>query len=135
MVAPQRITAEDRFEMVPPVVASAATAYQRARALEKEHLALMARHDLLADWTDEVRTTVLGARERIHEAREAREQFRHQVRRFVVTLRSAGDPMPAVLRHTRSMILLLENTGSIEPDDGWLEAEVLEWAMEEYDAI
>ncbi len=102
MVSQQRATAEERFDVVPPVVASAATRYQYARA-------------------------------RIHEAREARGLFRGQVRTFVLTLRSAGEPLPAVLRHTRSMIQLLERVNAITPDDGWLEAEVLEWAIEEFE--
>ncbi len=134
MVSQQRATAEERFDVVPPIVASAATRYQYARALEKEHLALMAQHDLLAEWSSETRTTVLAARARIQEARQARDVFRGQVRTFVVTLRSAGEPLPAVLRHTRSMIQLLERANAITPDDGWLEAEVLEWAIEEFEA-
>jgi len=133
MVLPQRVTAAADFNMLPPVVASAAARYQRLKAIEKEHLALMARHNLLADWSDEVTATVLAARERIHEARAAREEFRAQVREFVQALRGANESLPSVLRHTRSMIHLLESTGAIAADDGWLEAEVLEWAIEEFD--
>lgn len=133
MVSPHRVTADDRFDVVPPVVATAATRYQCARAIEKEYLALMARHDLLTEWSNETRTTVLAARERIQDARTARDLFRGHVRTFVHTLRSAGEPLPAVLRHTRSMIQLLESASAITPDDGWLEAEVLEWAIEEFE--
>jgi hypothetical protein len=102
--------------------------------MEKEHLALMARHNLLIEWSDEVRSTVLRARERVHEARAARDRFRHEVRGFVLGLRGAGQPMPAVLRETRTLLRRLEACGAIVDDDGWLEAEVLEWAIEEYDA-
>jgi len=134
MVFPQRSVAEDTFQVVPPIVATAATAYQRARRIEKEQLALMARHDLLGDWSDDVRATVLEARARIHEARDARARFRAQVEQFVVALRAARDPLSAVLRHTRSMVQLLERAGAIDSDDGWLEAEVLEWAIETYES-
>jgi hypothetical protein len=133
MVLPQRAPADDSFDLISPVITTAATHYQRAREIEKEHLALMARHDLLGEWSEEVRQTVLTARERIQEARRSREHFRHQVTQFVVALRSAGEPLPAVLRHTRSMVQLLERCGAIEPDDGWLEAEILEWAIEDFE--
>jgi hypothetical protein len=132
MVSQQRATGQERFDVVPPVIASAATQYQYARAIEKEHLALMAQHDLLGEWSNETRTTVLTARTRIQEAREARDLFRGQVRTFVLALRSAGEPLPAVLRHTRSMIHLLERANAITPD-GWLEAEVVEWAIHEFE--
>lgn len=135
MVLPQRASAAADFSMVPPVISTAASRYQRFKDIEKEHLALMARHNLLADWSDETTAVVLAARERIHEARAAREQFREQVRELVVALRGAKEPLPAVLRHTRSMIQLLEANGAISCDDGWLEAEVLEWAIEEYETF
>jgi hypothetical protein len=132
MVLPQRARSDD-YSLVPREVAQAAQQYQRLKEIEQQHLALMARHNLLDDWTTEVRDTVLQARERIREARAARETFRAQVREFVVTLRSAREPLPAVLRHTRSMLELLEHSGAIQADGGWLEAEVLEWAIEEYE--
>jgi hypothetical protein len=136
MVFQQRAAAKsDAFSLVPPAVAEAAARYQRFREIEKEHLARMARHDLLKEWTAEVRATVLEARERIREARAARELFRQQVREFVCALRAASEPLPGVLRHTRSMLQVLETTGAIENDDGWLEAEVLEWAIEEFDNV
>ena len=135
MVLPQRATAEASFSVVPPVVTGAASRYQRLREVEKEHLALMSRHNLLADWTDEVTAVVLAARERIHEARAAREQFRDQVREFVRSMRDANESLPSVLRYTRSMMQLLESGGAITSDGGWLEAEVLEWAIEEYETF
>jgi len=133
MVLPQRARSDD-YGLVPREVAQAAQQYQRLKEIEQQHLALMARHNLLEDWTAEVRDTVLQARERIREARAARETFRAQVREFVITLRAAREPLPAVLRHTRSMLELLERSGAIQSDGGWLEAEVLEWAIEEYEA-
>jgi hypothetical protein len=95
----------------------------------------MARHNLLEEWSPEVRATVLEARAGIQAARAARDQFRRQVRDFVLTLRAAREPLPAVLRYTRSMLQILESGGSITAGDGWLEAEVLEWAIEEYESI
>jgi len=134
MVLQQRATADAWYNVIPPVLGDAARHYQRYREVEKEHLAQMARHNLLDDWSPEVRATVLEARERIHEAREAREQFRRQVRDFVLALHTAREPLPAVLRHTRSLLQLLERGGSIAAGDGWLEAEVLEWAIQEYES-
>ncbi len=136
MVPQQQATARsDEFSVVPPEVSGAAAQYQRFREIEAEHLALMARHNLLDDWTDDVRATVLAARERVREARVARSAFRVQVREFVLALRSTRASLPAVLRHTRVMIALLERAGAIRGDDGWLEAEVLEWAIEEYESL
>jgi hypothetical protein len=133
MVLPQRSTPGDEYGLVPREVAEAARRYQHFKEIEKEHLALMARHNLLLEWTAEVRSTVLEARERVREARAAREAFRAQVREFVLALRRVREPLPTVLRHTRSMLEMLERSGAIEPDGGWLEAEVLEWAIEEYE--
>jgi hypothetical protein len=133
MVHPQRTLAAEPFSVVPPVLAASATRYQRLRAIEKEHLALMARHNLLDDWSEEVTEIVLTAREHIQQAREARDTFRGQVGTFVVTLRDAGEPLTAALRHVRSMMVLLESCGALSPDGGWLEAEVLEWAIEDYE--
>ena len=58
--------------------------------------------------------------------------FRRHVCDSVVELRNAREPLPVVLRHLRRMIEFFEVAGIIEQDGGWLEAEVLEWAMEEY---
>lgn len=135
MVFQQRVSADSTtVNAIPPDVAFAASEYQRSREIEKEQLALMARHNLLNEWTPEVRATVLAARERIREARAAREQFRQQVREFVLTLRAAREPLSSVLRQTRAMVQLLERAGAIESDDGWLEADVLEWAIEDYES-
>jgi predicted RNA-binding Zn ribbon-like protein len=117
------------------MVAAAATRYQRFREIEQHHLERMARFNLLADWTTETRSVVLDARERIREARAAREDFRRLVREFVLALRSASEPLPVVLRQTRAMLQLLETSGALRSDDGWLEAEVLEWAIEEFETI
>jgi hypothetical protein len=130
--APARV---DEFAFVPIDVAVAATRYQTFREVESAHLALMAQHNLLDDWTADVRASVLAARERVREAREARAGFRDQVRDFVRALRTTHEPLPAALRHTRVMLQLLEGAGAIQSDDGWLEAEVLEWVMEDYDII
>ena len=118
---------------IPPAVAAAASEYQRSREVEKQQLALMAQHNLLNEWTAEVRATVLEARERIREARLARDHFRQQVREFVLALRAAHEPLSSVLRQTRTMVQLLESAGAIQSDDGWLEADVLEWAIEDYE--
>ena len=136
MVPQQHATARtDEFSVVPPEVAGAATRYQRLREVEAEHLALMAQHNLLDDWSADVRATVLDARERVREARAARADFRRQVSEFVLALRTTRTPLPAVLRHTRVMLQLLERSGAIHGDGGWLEAEVLEWAIEEYETV
>jgi hypothetical protein len=131
MVLPQRITAEESFPFVPPVLATAAGEYQRARAAESAQLALMARHNLDEEWTEDVRAIVLTARDRIHEAQAARERFRERVREFVIALRDAGDSASLVVHHTRSMIRLLESTGAVTSDGGRLETEVLAWASED----
>jgi hypothetical protein len=60
-------------------------------------------------------------------------RFRAQIREFVVALRMAREPLSSVLRHTRSMLQMLELSGALRGDGGWLEAEVLEWAIEEYE--
>ena len=133
MVLPQPAMASD-FQIVPPAVSGAAERYQRFKEIEKQHLALMAQHNLLDEWSEDVRATVLLARERVQEARAAREAFRLQVKEFVVALRTAGESLPTTLRHTRSMLQLLERSGAVTPDEGWLEAEVLEWAIEEFEA-
>ena len=133
-VPQQRAIAEvAEFSLVPPMVAAAATRYQRFREIEQHHLERMARCNLLADWTTEIRAVVLDARERIREARAAREDFRRLVREFVLAQRSASEPLPVVLRHTRAMLQLLETSGALRSDGGWLEAEVLEWAIEEFE--
>lgn len=134
MVLPQRVTTDETFQLVPPMLAAAATAYQRARAAELAQLAVMGRLDLREPWSEAVRSTVLLARGRIQDAQSARARFRDQVREFVVTLRDAGEPASSALRYTRSMICILESTCAIEADGGRTESEVLAWAIEDYES-
>jgi hypothetical protein len=134
-VQPQATAKVNEYSYVPPTVAAAATRYQTFRVIEAEHLALMARHDLSKDWTPEIRQIVFNAGDHVRQARDARQLFRAEVREFVVALRSAHEPLSAVLRHTRTMLQLLENAGALKEDGGWLEAEVLEWAIEEYENV
>ncbi len=133
MVHPQRATADDAYRYVSAELRQAASRYQQAREIEKEHLALMARHNLLVEWTDDVTAIVLAARERIHDARATRGEFRIRIREFVVAHRNENEPLSAVLRSARSMVQGLESTGAVAPDGGWFEAEVLEWAIEFYE--
>ncbi len=114
-------------------IQSAATKYQHARALEKEQLAMMAQLNLLADWTDDVRLSVLEARQCIKDAQLARVTFRGAVRGYVTQLRGTREPLSAVLRRVRSIVQQLEYVGAIIADDGWLEADVVEWAIEDYE--
>src|SRR5262249_24609553 len=114
-------------------IAAAATRYQAFREVEAEHLALMAKIDLSREWTSEVRQVVFNAGDRIRHARDARLLFRAHVREFVLSLRRSREPLSAVLRQTRSMLQLLEASGALRGDGGWLEVEVLEWAIEEYE--
>ena len=119
--------------LLPPSLASAATRYQRERETEGKHLALMARHNLLDNWTPDVQATVLAAREHVRAARVAREAFRAHVREFVLGLRTERQTLPSVLRQTRALVLGLQASGAIHDDGGWLEAEILEWAIEDYE--
>ncbi len=131
--AQRATTAVNEYSLVPAEIAAAASCYQGMKEVESVHLAEMARHNLLLEWTDEVRMVVLDAREHVRATRDARSTFRMLVREFVHALRDAREPLSAVLRHTRVMVQLLERSGAIRADDGWLEAEVLEWAIEEYE--
>jgi hypothetical protein len=119
--------------VVPPDIAAAATRYQAFREIEAEHLALMSTFDLSREWSAEIRQIVFNAGDHIRHARDARLHFRAQVRDFVLALRRAREPLSAVLRQTRSMLQLLETSGALRGDGGWLEVEVLEWAIEEYE--
>ncbi len=121
------------YALVPSDVAAAATRYQAFREVEAEHLAAMARYNLALEWTPEVRQVVFNAGDHIRHARDARLAFRHQVREFVLALRRAREPLSAVLQRTRSLLQMLETQGALRGDGGWLEAEVLEWAIEEYE--
>ena len=121
------------YTLVPPEVGAAATRYQAFREIEAEHLALMARYNLALEWTPEVRQVVFNAGDHIRHARDARIAFRRQVREYVLALRRAREPLSAVLQRTRGLLHLLETQGALRGDGGWLEAEVLEWAIEEYE--
>jgi hypothetical protein len=121
------------YSLVPTDVAAAATRYQAFREIEAEHLALMARYNLALEWTPEVRQVVFNAGDHIRHARDARAAFRTMVREFVLSLRHAREPLSTVLQRTRSLVHLLETQGAVRGDGGWLEAEVLEWAIEEYE--
>ncbi|MEP6494361.1 MAG: hypothetical protein ABJF01_16880 [bacterium] len=135
MVPQQSAFARDsEIAFVPSDVADAATRYQNFREIEAQYLAHMARHNLSLEWSAEVRATVIEARDHVRAAREARVKFREQIRRFVVGLRVAKEPLSAVLRHMRTMIEALERSGAIHSDGGRFEAEVLEWAIEEYES-
>jgi len=135
MVLPQRVTAEESFQLVPPVLATAVAVYRRVRVAERAQLALMGQQSLDEEWTEGVRATVLLARQRIVETEQARAQLRDRVRDFVVALRDAGESASAVVRHTRSVIRVLESNGAVEPDDDQLGTELLVWATEAYEAL
>jgi len=87
----------------------------------------------IADWTDEVRHSVLEARQCIRDAQTARATFRRVVRGYVTQLRGTREPLSAVLRRVRAVVQQLEFTGAIAADDGWLEADVVEWTIEDYE--
>ena|SRR5215831_7468651 len=131
----QRQTAKSISDnsLAAPEVAVAATRYQSFRDIEREHLALMAKYNLALEWTPEVRQVVFNAGDPVRHARDARIAFRYHVREFVLSLRHAHEPLSIVLQRTRSLLELLETQGAVRSDSGWLEAEVLEWAIEEYE--
>ena len=68
-------------------------------------------------------------------ASETRAAFRQQIRTFVHRLRAEREPLPTILRQTRAVVHLLQSAGVIRDDGGWLEAEVLEWAIEDYQTV
>jgi hypothetical protein len=129
----QQAVALDASAGISVEIQNAATSYQCACALEKAQLAVMARHNLLADWTDEVRLSVLEARRCIKSAEAARTAFRGLLRRYITQLRGTREPLSAVLRRVRAIVQQLEYAGAITADDGWLEADVVEWAIEDYE--
>ena len=132
----QQATAKvNEYSYVPPTVAAAATRYQTFRVIEAEHLALMARHDLSRDWTPEIRQIVFNAGDHVRHARDARQLFRAEVREFVVRCEARTSRCRRCFAHTRTMLQLLETPGALKEDGGWLEAEVLEWAIEEYENV
>jgi hypothetical protein len=118
---------------VPSDFAACASLYRRLRRVEAQHLQLMARHNLLDEWSVQVRETVLNARACVEEARSARLEFRVHVQRFVQTERARREPLLAVLRQLRSMLHALVHAGALDDDNGWFGTEVLEWAIEDYD--
>lgn len=122
------------YSFAAPGLAAAATRYQTFREIEAEHLARMAKFDLSREWTAEVRQVVYNAGDHVRHARDARMQFRALVRDLVITRRLARAPLSLVLREVRSLLLRLESSGALRGDGGWLEAEVLEWAIEEYES-
>ncbi len=136
MISQQQATAHSyTAATVSHAFATAATRYQLFRELEAEQLAVMARENLLEEWSAQTRATVLAAREYVKDAREARTRFRQEVREVVLAFRERRQALPQVLRNTREMLQSLERTGSIRSDEGWFEAEVLEWAIEEYESL
>src|SRR6476620_11098250 len=121
------------YSFIAAELAAAATRYQAFREVEAEHLARMSKFDLSREWTAEVRQIVFNAGDHVRHARDARMRFRAHIRDFVIGLRMSREPLSAVLRQTRSMLQSLETSGALRGDGGWLEAEVLEWAIEEYE--
>lgn len=130
MLAQQAVARFDQFSSVPTALSAAATRYQIYREVEAEHLAKMARHDLLLDWTDEVRQTVLIAGDHFRHARDARAHFRAELLGFVRALRADHASLSSVLSDVRSMLRALVITGAICGDEAF-EGEVLNWAIEE----
>jgi glycine/D-amino acid oxidase-like deaminating enzyme len=118
---------------ITPDLAAAAMRYQAFREIEAEHLARMANFDLSCEWTPEIRQIVFNAGDHVRQARDARLRFRSYVRAFVVTQRLAREPLSAVLRRTRALLQRLEDAGALRGDGGWLEVEVLAWAIEDYE--
>jgi hypothetical protein len=134
MALQQRWIADrDALNVASPEMAEAAGRYQRHREIETRQLAVMASHNLVESWTPEAHAAVLEARVHVRAAREARATFRKQIRDFVTVLRGEREPLSSVLRHARSVIQSLQSSGAIHDDGGWLEAEVLEWAIEEFE--
>jgi hypothetical protein len=123
------------YSFVTGDLAAAATRYQTFREVEAEHLAQMSKFDLSREWTPEVRLIVFNAGDHVRHARDARMRFRAHIRDFVIGLRMAREPLSSVLRQTRSMLESLELSGALRGDGGWLEVEVLEWAIEDYENV
>jgi hypothetical protein len=57
------------------------------------------------------------------------------LRGYVVQLRGTREPLSAVLRRVRAVVQQLEYMGAIVADDGWLEADVVEWTIEDYENL
>jgi hypothetical protein len=131
----QQATARVQDFAFPGDLAAAATRYQTYREVEAEHLARMSKFDLSHEWTPEVRQVVFNAGDHVRHARDARMRFRGHIRDFVSGLRMKREPLSAVLRQTRTMLQSLESSGALRGDGGWLEVEVLEWAIEDYENV
>lgn len=123
------------YSFIAGELAAAATRYQTFRQVEAEHLARMSKCDLSREWTPEIRVIVFNAGDHVRHARDARMRFRAHIRDFVTGLRMSQEPLSAVLRQTRSMLQSLESSGALRGDGGWLEVEVLEWAIEDYENL
>ena len=123
------------YSIIAGELAAAATRYQTFREIEAEHLARMSKFDLSREWTAEVRQIVFNAGDHVRHARDARLRFRAHIRDFVIGLRLSREPLSAVLRQTRSILQSLESSGALRGDGGWLEVEVLEWAIEDYENV
>ena len=123
------------YAFITAELAAAATRYQTFREVEAEHLARMSKFDLSREWTTEVRQIVFNAGDHVRHARDARMRFRAHIRDFVIGQRLSGVPLSAVLRQTRSVLQSLESSGALRGDGGWLEVEVLEWAIEDYENV
>ena len=123
------------YDFVAREMAAAATRYQIFREVEAEHLARMSKFDLSREWTPEVRQIVFNAGDHVRHARDARLRFRALIRDFVIGLRLSREPLSVVLRQTRSVLQSLESSGALRGDGGWLEVEVLEWAIEDYENV
>jgi hypothetical protein len=136
MISERQVAGQSQAKPIAPHdFAIAAKRYQLYRELESEQLAIMARQNLLTEWSAETRATVLAAREFVRDTREARTCLREAVRDFVGGFRNSQEPLKGVLHQTRAMVQTLERAGAIHDDNGWFEAEILEWAIEEYGRI
>lgn len=69
------------------------------------------------------------------EAAAASDAFRAEVRRIVHTLREEGETFRDTLRLIHAYMMSLSEQGITPDDNGSLEAEVMEWAIEEYHAF
>lgn len=80
----------------------------------------------------ELRVPVHDERVVRQEAAAARDDFRDEVRRIVHTLRGEGETFRDTLRVIHAYMTSLCDAGITPDDNGTLEAEVMEWAIEEY---
>ena len=125
-------TSSPAYQAVAPDLAHAASRYQYQREREADHLTRMANVDLAAPWSGGVRDLVLATRAEVNDAREARDRFRVHVHAFVRDARAEGAELSGALKRVRLLLQRLEASGAIRDDGGWFEAEVLEWAVEDF---